>query len=144
MDFNQIVLTLIVFAPVTAAVIIFLTPKEQDDVRARGRTRRRPSSRWCWRSTCLWPTIALRPPRLPAAGYQFQALLPWVPSLGISYHVGVDGIGLVMVLLTGVVGFMGVHHLVEHQRSPARIHGVLYAAGGGRLRRVRLAGLVPA
>jgi NADH-quinone oxidoreductase subunit M len=31
-----------------------------------------------------------------------------VPSLGISYHVGVDGIGLTMVLLTGVVGFMGV------------------------------------
>jgi NADH-quinone oxidoreductase subunit M len=28
-DFNQIVLTLIVFAPVTAAVIIFLTPKDK-------------------------------------------------------------------------------------------------------------------
>ena len=43
------------------------------------------------------------PPQVP-----ISRRFPWVPSLGISYHVGVDGIGLVMVLLTGIVGFMGV------------------------------------
>jgi NADH-quinone oxidoreductase subunit M len=32
----------------------------------------------------------------------------WVPALGISFHVGVDGITAPMVLLTGLAGFCGV------------------------------------
>jgi NADH-quinone oxidoreductase subunit M len=32
----------------------------------------------------------------------------WIPSLGISYHVGVDGTTAPMVLLTGLAGFCGV------------------------------------
>ncbi|MCB0256810.1 MAG: hypothetical protein KDI55_24080, partial [Anaerolineae bacterium] len=34
------------------------------------------------------------------AGMQFQELIPWYPELGIAYHVGVDGVSLVLVLLT--------------------------------------------
>lgn len=42
------------------------------------------------------------------AGYQFVERLNWVPALGISYYVGVDGLSLPMVLLTGIVIFTGV------------------------------------
>lgn len=41
-------------------------------------------------------------------GYQFVEKIPWVPALGISYHVGVDGMNTPLVLLTGVVIFTGV------------------------------------
>src|SRR5882724_7729417 len=34
------------------------------------------------------------------AGFQFVEQRPWMPSLGISYHLGVDGISLLLVLLT--------------------------------------------
>lgn len=34
------------------------------------------------------------------AGMQFEENIAWVPSLGISYHVGIDGISLWLVLLT--------------------------------------------
>jgi NADH-quinone oxidoreductase subunit M len=34
--------------------------------------------------------------------------VPWVSSLGISYHVGVDGVTAPMVLLTGLAAFTGV------------------------------------
>src|SRR5262249_47658080 len=34
------------------------------------------------------------------AGYQFVELRPWMPSLGISYHLGLDGISVLLVLLT--------------------------------------------
>ncbi|HZV97273.1 MAG TPA: hypothetical protein VFF62_15160 [Candidatus Nitrosocosmicus sp.] len=34
------------------------------------------------------------------ADYQFQERRPWLPTLGISYHLGVDGISLLLVLLT--------------------------------------------
>ncbi len=34
------------------------------------------------------------------ADFQFQEVAPWVPGLGISYHLGLDGISLLLVLLT--------------------------------------------
>jgi len=43
-----------------------------------------------------------------AGGYQFQEQMPWLPALGISYHVGVDGISLPLMLLSGLVVFSGV------------------------------------
>ena len=36
------------------------------------------------------------------------ARVPWIPSLGIEYHLAVDGIGLTLVLLTGIVAIAGV------------------------------------
>lgn len=40
--------------------------------------------------------------------YQFMEKYDWLPQLGISFHVGVDGITAPLVLLTGVVIFTGV------------------------------------
>src|SRR5712671_3414505 len=33
-------------------------------------------------------------------GYQFEEHWRWMPTLGVSYHVGIDGISLLLVLLT--------------------------------------------
>lgn len=42
-------------------------------------------------------------------GYQFrEGPYPWIPQLGISYFLGVDGVSNPMVLLTGIVIFTGV------------------------------------
>jgi NADH-quinone oxidoreductase subunit M len=38
-----------------------------------------------------------------SGGLQFVEKFDWVPSLGIQYFLGVDGLGLLMVLLTGIV-----------------------------------------
>jgi NADH-quinone oxidoreductase subunit M len=45
---------------------------------------------------------------IAVGGYQFVENYPWLPALGISYHVGVDGMNTPLVLLTGVVMFTGV------------------------------------
>src|SRR3954470_9423563 len=34
------------------------------------------------------------------AAMQFEVVHPWIPTWGVSYHVGLDGISLFMVLLT--------------------------------------------
>ena len=34
---------------------------------------------------------------------QFQERHPWIPTLGVDYRVGVDGLGLLMVLLSAIV-----------------------------------------
>jgi NADH-quinone oxidoreductase subunit M len=48
-------------------------------------------------------------------GFQFVSLHPWIEAWGISWHVGVDGISLPLVVLTGVLfplALLGVdpHH----------------------------------
>lgn len=44
---------------------------------------------------------------IQAGGYQFVESVAWVPALGITYAVGVDGISLPLVLLAGIVIFTG-------------------------------------
>lgn len=43
-----------------------------------------------------------------AGGFQFCERFEWIPQLGVSYFNGVDGFGLPMLLLTGIVFFTAV------------------------------------
>jgi NADH-quinone oxidoreductase subunit M len=36
-----------------------------------------------------------------SAGFQFVERVPWIPAFGIDYYIGVDGISLLLVVLTG-------------------------------------------
>jgi NADH-quinone oxidoreductase subunit M len=40
-----------------------------------------------------------------AGGYKFVHIVPWVKSLGIQYHVGVDGINVGLILMGALVAF---------------------------------------
>ncbi len=42
------------------------------------------------------------------AQYQFVEKIDWVPSFGIGYHVGADGVGVLMTVLTALVFATGV------------------------------------
>src|SRR5580700_8765561 len=33
---------------------------------------------------------------------------PWIPALGIEYHLAADGISLCLILLTGIVAITGI------------------------------------
>jgi len=43
-----------------------------------------------------------------AGGYQHSLFVPWIGSLGIGFHLGVDGISAVLVLLHALCAFTGV------------------------------------
>src|SRR5689334_2820153 len=38
-----------------------------------------------------------------APEFQFEQFTPWVASVGIGYHVGLDGVALLLVMLTTVL-----------------------------------------
>jgi len=40
--------------------------------------------------------------------FQFVEQAPWIPTLGSSYHIGIDGLGLVLVMLTTLIGFLAI------------------------------------
>ena len=43
-----------------------------------------------------------------AGGFQFVTNIPWVAPLGISYHLGVDGINSLLLLLLGAASLSAV------------------------------------
>ena len=45
---------------------------------------------------------------VPTAGLQTLVNLPWIPELGIRYHLAADGISLTLVVLTGLAATAGV------------------------------------
>jgi NADH-quinone oxidoreductase subunit M len=41
--------------------------------------------------------------------FQFTYAHEWIPSVGATYHVGVDGISILLILLTTLLGFISVY-----------------------------------
>ena len=55
-----------------------------------------------------------------AAPFQFVFEREWIPSLGIGFHLGADGISLVLLLLTGLIAITGILFSWNIERSPNR------------------------
>ncbi|MSU22218.1 MAG: NADH-quinone oxidoreductase subunit M [Opitutus sp.] len=45
---------------------------------------------------------------VPGPGLQNLINLPWIPDLGIRYHLAADGISLTLILLTGIAAVAGI------------------------------------
>jgi NADH-quinone oxidoreductase subunit M len=43
-----------------------------------------------------------------SGGLQFEEMHSWIPTLGVQYHVGIDGLGLLMLLLSAIVVPMAI------------------------------------
>ncbi len=70
--------------------------------------------------------------RLPADGsIGLVERAAWAPSLGIEYHLGVDGLGALMLLLSAIVTLMSVDaaHRVHHM--PGLFFGLVLALEAG-------------
>jgi NADH-quinone oxidoreductase subunit M len=97
---NNSILTLILLLPLAGAVLVALAPD-------RGKL-----PNWITLATAL--AIFGLTLHLPAhfdksaSGFQFAVNVPWIDNPAIFYHVGVDGLSLWMVVLTGLLAPVGV------------------------------------
>ena len=87
-------LTALIFVPLLGAFGVLLQSDEQV----------------IWRSAFIFSLIPLALSlylfaafQTGVAGYQFVERYAWIPQFGISYHLGVDGISLFLVLLTTIL-----------------------------------------
>jgi NADH-quinone oxidoreductase subunit M len=88
-------LTLILFSPLAAAAVIALLPS--------GRPR---LIKWSALLLSLAPltfSLILWFNFDTGGGFQFQEQSDWIAQIGSSYHVGVDGVSVPMILLTGIL-----------------------------------------
>ena len=44
----------------------------------------------------------------PNRDFQFEERATWIPTLGATYHLGIDGLGLLLVMLTTLIGFIAI------------------------------------
>src|ERR1044071_10379272 len=66
-----------------------------------------------------------------STGYQFEQQIPWVQSLGISYHVGVDGINVGLVLMAAIVAFAAACVSWEIKEREKEFYILLLVMAGG-------------
>jgi NADH-quinone oxidoreductase subunit M len=113
--FDKAALTLAVFLPLAGAVVVALLPRGRDGL---------------LRGTALAVTLLAL---LVGAGMlarfddaagrtmQFQVQRSWIPSVGATYHLGVDGIGLPLLLLSLLLSFLCVVYswrILPEPRNP--------------------------
>lgn len=58
-------------------------------------------------------------------GLQFVEKQAWITALNVNYHLGLDGLSLVLVLLTGLLAPLALYGTTRTVRCPA-IHGALF------------------
>jgi NADH-quinone oxidoreductase subunit M len=68
-----------------------------------------------------------------ADGYRFVQQVPWVESLGISYHVGVDGLNVGLILMGAIVAFAAALCSYEIQTREKEFYILLLVMTGGIL-----------
>jgi NADH-quinone oxidoreductase subunit M len=68
-----------------------------------------------------------------APGYQFEQQIEWVQALGISYHVGVDGINVGLVLMGALVAFAAACCSWEIRTREKEFYILLLVMTGGIL-----------
>src|SRR5690242_18970597 len=101
MTFSIPVLTLITLSPVLGAALIAILPRDRTDA------IKTVAAAAAFLSLILSFLVFVGYDR-QAGGFQFTEQTPWIPSLGIGYHVAVDGFSAPMLLLTGIVLFGAV------------------------------------
>ena len=97
---EPLILLLLPLLPLTAALCLIAIPKEKEEIFRKVNI--------AVMGLCLLGAILLffRFP-IGSADYQFVARMDWLPHLGISYQVGIDGIGMTLVLLLALVSTSG-------------------------------------
>jgi NADH-quinone oxidoreductase subunit M len=99
--FTNHILSTVLFFPLAGAILLLLVPKEQ-------KTLIRLIANFVGFagflvSLPLW--FGFNP---SADGFQFTEKAEWIPSIGASYSLGIDGISLLLIMLTTVLGCIAI------------------------------------
>src|SRR5262245_30894595 len=95
------ILSLTLLGPFVAAVVVLLLPQS-------ARLPIRLVSLAGALVPCATSLLLLSRYDATASGYQFVSSIPLIPSLGLSWHMGVDGIAVPLVVLTAVIHLTSV------------------------------------
>ncbi len=102
--FGDQLLNVITYLPLCGALVLLLLPKEKEGLIAKAATAF--AGLGFLVSLPLW--FAWESAPTDGHGFRFVFETNWIPSLGARYLVGVDGISMLLVLLTTLMGFIAI------------------------------------
>jgi NADH-quinone oxidoreductase subunit M len=102
--FGSQLINVITYLPLVGALMIMAFPKERKELIAKFATV--VTGLGFLASVPLWTAWASAP--RDAYGFRFVQEVDWIRSIGVKYIVGVDGISMLLVLLTTLLGFVSV------------------------------------
>lgn len=114
------ILSIIIFFPAVAALVLFLLPDDEENL------IRRLAFIFSLAPLALTLYLWFQFDRSYPT-FQFQEVVEWFPSIGASYHVGLDGISLALVLLTTILTPLAVLASFEIEER-VRMYMVLFLA----------------
>ncbi len=101
---NIPILSLVIFTPLLGALLLAFVPRE-----------RRALIRWLGLAAALVSfgcsllmVAGFNSAPVDAGGFRFVETLSWIPAFGIQYKVGVDGISLLLVVLTTLLTWVSI------------------------------------
>lgn len=97
------ILTLITFIPLLGSILVLLIPKERESL------IKRVSVLVSLIPLALSIYVVLAYDRA-TGGMQFPDEAPWIPALGASYHLGVDGLSVPLVFLTTLLTTLSLYY----------------------------------
>ncbi|HKA37663.1 MAG TPA: NADH-quinone oxidoreductase subunit M [Thermoanaerobaculia bacterium] len=112
-------LTAVIFLPAAGAVLLLLFPESASK-----------AAKWFAFgvsvlnfavSIPLWTRFDIS-----TSGFQFVEKADWVPSIGVSYALGIDGISLVLILLTTLLTPVSLLFSVSHVEKSARAFSISF------------------
>ncbi len=116
-------LTALVLVPVFGALVVALTPSSRPElVRLTA-----VASTFTTAALSVWLLVEFES---GVAGFQFVSRHEWIEPLGISWHLGVDGISLFLVVLTGLLFPLSVVGVRPHHGEKAYFGWLLLLMGG--------------
>ncbi len=101
--FEKHILSIILFTPVVGIIPLFFIPGDN-----------RNAIRW-WGNIVTFVGFLVSLPLVfmfsgtdPDKQFKFVEQHDWIPSIGAQYHLGIDGISFLLIMLTTLLGFLSV------------------------------------
>ena len=95
------ILTVVTFVPLVGALLLLLVPKDRPKMVMQAAT-------WIAFIDFLLSLPLFVHFDRGLGGFQFEEKLSWIPSIGVQYYVGIDGISLLLILLTTFLGAISI------------------------------------
>jgi NADH-quinone oxidoreductase subunit M len=94
------ILSIVLFTPIAALLVLLFIPSSN------------PRAIKLWANAAALMGFLVSLPLVfefdRTKDFQFVEKASWIPTLGAGYHIGIDGLGLLLVMLTTLIGFVAI------------------------------------
>jgi NAD(P)H-quinone oxidoreductase subunit 4 len=118
-------LSVLIWVPILGAAIVGFSPGNLTPKGARNLTLAIAIALFIW---CVFLGIQFQ---TGDSKLQFSEFIPWIDTLGLTYHLGVDGLSLPLIFLNGLLTCIAVYSTDETIHRPRFYYSLLLLLNAG-------------